>query len=177
MPGVGHKGIGTHFLRAPAGVPEHGLFDNNGDHRRPQRQRSGSIQLTVDTGEDLIYAADTDLQPDEEQNRGKDDGGHTFHSLMTVGMLRVALFSRRAIAEDHNKGTEHIGGGMHRIGDHGAGMRHHTGDGFDQGQDQIHDNGSHRDLHHDFLIRAIGVFHQIPSFIYLFYSRVFPNGE
>ena len=62
------------------------------------------------------------------------------YKRQAVGMLRVRAGGGKLYADDDHYGTDHVGGGVYSVGDHGAGVGRYAGEKFGRGKDHVPDN-------------------------------------
>ena len=98
-------------------------------------------------GHNIFDRFQADAETGRKQNTRQNNGGNTFHALMSIWMFFVRRLCRQLDADNHDNAAEYIGCGMHRITNHGAGMRHDTCHQLKQRQDYISDNAHRRHAH------------------------------
>lgn len=78
--------------------------------------------MLVAASNDSVKPAVTDESAGYGKHSGQNNGGHAFKAVVTVGMILVWGFAGNSDADNHDDGADHVGGRVHRIGHHGAGM-------------------------------------------------------
>ena len=94
-----------------------------------------------------FHRLDAHSRPGGKQHRGQQDGGHTFHSLVAVGVFLVGLAVRHRHPGHHNQGAEHIRSRVNPVGNHGSGMRGHAREQLKRGQHKIDRYADPRHIH------------------------------
>ena len=103
------------------GVPVQKLLRGAHHRRRSQSGDAGHLQPLA-AGDDGLHPVPADAQAGGEDQESQEQGSHALEAGVPVGMVVVRLLVADADADHGDQGVQHVGGGIHRIGDQAAGM-------------------------------------------------------
>ena len=137
MPGVRQEGRGVDEQGIVPCVPVHGLLAHDGDNGGSQGDGPGHRQGLVIAREDSLQPGLADAQAGEQQHDAQQQGSDAFQPFVTVGVFFVRVLFGNFDAHPGDEGGRHVGEGVDRVRDHGAGMAGDAGKQLEAGEHRV----------------------------------------
>ena len=145
MPCFGLERHGADALGGCDRVPVQRLLDDDGHHRRDEREHAGGGERFA--VEDLRDACVADGSADEHENIAEQDRGDALELFVPVGMAGVGRLVGKDCADHHDQRAEDVRRRVHGVGHYGRRVRHDAGDELEHRQRGVADDADGGYLH------------------------------
>ena len=145
MPCLGLERHGADALGGCDRVPVQRLLDDDGHHRRDEREHAGGGErFAVD---DFCDACIADGSADEHENIAEQDRGDALELFVPVGMAGVGRLVGKDCADHHDQRAKDVRRRVHGVGHYGRRVRHDAGDELEHRQRGVADDADGGYLH------------------------------